>query len=170
MCTGIEIAVGAMLVGTAVQGVGSVMGGNAAKDSATRQAAVNEDNAKKAEAQAVDAVITAELPAQKAGEEAAVLKARQRIAFVAGNFDVTSGTPADIAAGTAARASEAESWARLEGARAAYGYRAQAEHYRAVGAANLADGDAAQTAGYLGAVGGVLSGLGHAGAAAKGRG
>ena len=152
MCTGLTIVAGISLLGTIIGTASKVAEAGAQSDALRKQATVDEENAARSELMSMDALRGAESSARDVLAQALPVRARQRIALGANNIDPTTGTPAAFQEGGAQQASTAANWARLEGARQAYGYHGNADNYRAVAGARRSDADSVQAAGYIGAV------------------
>jgi hypothetical protein len=92
---------------------------------ARAQAAIDDENKRLAEEQALQSERNAEFEAGKIREAGSRLQLRQRLAAVSQNVDPSSGSAAEAQIGSAEVTQEQVDVARLHGAWEAYGYRSQ---------------------------------------------
>jgi hypothetical protein len=124
---------------------------NAEADSQRTQAAIDEENKKLAEEQALQSERNAEFESGKIREAGSRLQSRQRLAAVSQNVDPSSGSAAEAQIGSAEVTQEQVDVARLRGAWEAYGYRSQGLQFGMVAAARRRAADNIETAGYISA-------------------
>lgn len=163
MCTGLTIVAGISLLGTIIGTASKVAEAGAQSDALKKQAAADDRSAHGAELMSMDALRGAEASSRDVLTQALAVRGKQRIAFAANNLDPTTGTAAAFQEGGAARATVAANWARLEGARQAYGYHGQSENFAAVASARRSDADSMLTGAYIGAVANLGMGIAQAG-------
>lgn len=158
MCDPVSIAIGATVAGTAVKAGSSIFGGLSAKKNAYANAAVAEQNAQYASAQAGDAI-------ERGSEEAAVhylrvgqLKGEQTAAMAANGIELGFGSPLEVVGSTAMLGEMDAATIRKNAKREAEGYRIQGFNYLNQAAGYRREGNAAAVSGYLNAAGSLLSG------------
>jgi hypothetical protein len=138
------LAAVAVLAATAVSAVGAISAGNAQKNAAGYNAAVDRNNSIQAQNAAdAQAVVQDQNTKAKLGA--------QKVAYAASGVDPNTGTPLDVMTNTATQG-------KLDALTLRYG--GQVQGLRNQSAATIAEyeGSQAQTAGYLGAAGSLLTG------------
>lgn len=134
----------ASLAGTGLSAVGAIQQGNAAKASADAQAALDTR-------QATMTTLQGEYQAQRQQDKINQVTGSQ-IAGISGSGVDISGSPSDVIASSAS-----EGALDVEAIR--YGAKANSQNLVYQGQVARQSGQSAQTAGYLGAAGGLLGGL-----------
>lgn len=163
MCVPLAAAAAvATIAAAAVSAYGAVQSGNAAKNQAEYQSAVDRNNQQTAEWQAKDALDRgAEAERQQRLKVQSALGS-QRAAMAANGVDLTSGSPLDILGDTAMYGELDALTIRSNAEREAYGYRAQSQNFGTSAQLTQMRGSAAQTAGAIGAGSTLLAGAGQA--------
>lgn len=127
----------------------AVAAGENAKEAADYNARVAENAAK-------DAAQRGAIAADEQRQKTRQMIARQNAALSAGGLDASTGTPLDIQTETAGMG-------ELDALRIVSNAQRQAAGYTAQAGLEQSRGDAARTAGYFGAAGSILGGVGSAG-------
>jgi hypothetical protein len=156
------VAIAATVVSAAVSAYGAVQQGNAAKNAAEYQSAVNRNNQQVAEWQAGDAIRRGEEAERQHRLRVAGVIGKQKSSMAANGVDLSSGSPLDIIGDTALFAELDALTIRSNAEREAYGYRVQSSNFAANSRLNLMQGSQAQTAGMIGAGATLLGGMGQA--------
>lgn len=151
MCEPTTLAI--LAAGTAV--VGGAQKALAATRAAREQAAIEESNAVIAERAATDAMARGAVAEGRARLRGGLLQGHQRAQYAAAGVDVSSGSPLDVVASTAATTELDAEIARNNAMREAWGYKEQAKKFR-----RKAQG--ALDAGTDQAIGSILGGIGGA--------
>lgn len=152
----------ATIAASAVSAYGAIQSGNAAKNQAEYQAAVDRDNQQRAEWQAKDALDRgAEAERQQRLKVQSALGS-QRAAMAANGVDLSSGSPLDILGDTAMYGEMDALTIRSNAEREAYGYRVQSQNFATNAQLSQMRGSSAQTAGAIGAGSTLLTGAGQA--------
>ncbi len=122
------------IAGLALTAAGTMQNVNAnnAAAAATEQQA--QENAKFAEAQAVNATRAGLIEEDRRRDETRAMLGRQRAALAANNVDMSTGTPLELLGDTAAIGEQDALTIRANAAREAWGYRAQGVNYKNEGA------------------------------------
>lgn len=152
--TGLAIALALTGAGTAVQTIGSIKAGNAAKRAgeasqraAESQAQILEYNAAVDELRARDAILRGQEEEQRFRSVVRGAIGTQRAEFAAGNIDVGFGSALDVQA-DAAKLGELDALTiRTNAAREAWGYQVSAEDFRRGAGVTRQEGVAAREAG-----------------------
>ncbi len=144
MCSPLAAVVVIGVIGTAVAAAGAIQAGQAAKKSAKAQEASLTRQAAEAEARGE------ELAARRA-EQTADQRSRARVSLAAAGVEVGTGTGAGVDRDIVALGTKEEDQIRKNAARQALGLREQ-------GAIVAFEGAQAQTAGFIGAAGTIISG------------
>lgn len=166
--------VGVSAVGIGLQAYGQHKAGESAKDSAVAAAKASESQAQLADFNADVAKIQAQDALDRGDQEANAFRSQvrgaigtQRTAQAASGIDVSFGTSVDVQADAAYLGKLDEMQIRSNATRAAWGYdvtslnyREQAKIARDTGQAQIAQGNAAATAGNIAAVGTIATGAG----------
>lgn len=147
------------VAGTLMGAAGAIQSGNAAKAAGDYNAQVAENNKIVAERQAADALARGQIAEDEQRRKTMAIKGAQRAALGASGVALDSGSPLDILGDTAAFGELDALTIRSNAEREAYGYRVQGMNFEAEAGLARAQGKAAQTAGYVGAGGTLLSGL-----------
>jgi hypothetical protein len=136
-------------IGSLTSAAGSISAGMAQANAAKFDQQVDANNARQAE-QAADAqaVVSQQTTDQKLGQ--------QKVAYGASGVDVNTGSPVDVMTSTAAQA-------RLDALNLRYGGRMTARSDLESGQLAAYQGSEAETAGFLGAAGTLLTGAGTVG-------
>jgi hypothetical protein len=164
--------IGSAIASTAVEvgghiaaGKANKRAGDAAQAAAEDQAGISDYNAQVAEQQATDAVAQGTTEEDRFRTQVRGMIGSQRTGFASNNVDVSSGSAVDVQA-DAAKLGELDALQiRTNAARAAWGYKVQAEDYRKqadvtrkTGVAQNAAAGAAATSQYFAAGGSLLTG------------
>tara|TARA_Y100000389_G_C17263944_1_gene414450 strand:+ start:280 stop:771 length:492 start_codon:yes stop_codon:yes gene_type:complete len=144
---GIEVAIGMMIVGTAVSAYGQYQSGKAQKAAYDYNAQIEERNAQIARDQAA-------YDAKQQEKKTRQIIASQRVAYAAGGF-TTAGTPLDTLRQSATEG-EMDRMAIL------YGGDVEAQNRKSQAELQRMQGRAAKTAGTYAAVGTAIGGFGNA--------
>lgn len=123
MCEPVTIGMAAVAL------VGGLMAADAQKQEGKFNAAVAENNQRMAVAQADDANRMAARESEQQSWRTRALIGQQRTAIAANNLDATLGTPAEILGETAMFGEVDQQTIRMNAARAAWGFNAQATNY-----------------------------------------
>jgi glucan-binding YG repeat protein len=118
------LAVGALVLGVA----GGVQQAQAQKAAGQAQEAQAKENAKAANVQAQNAVLTGQIEEDRRRQQTRRMLATQRTAFAANNVDMSSGSAADILGDTAAIGEQDALTIRANAAREAWGYKVDANN------------------------------------------
>lgn len=162
MCELATIAAAASVASAAMGAFGAIQQGQAAKNAAEYQAAVDRNNQQVAEWQAKDAVDRgAEAERQHRIKVAGVLGS-QKAAMAANGLDLSSGSPLDILGDTAMYGELDALTIRSNAEREAYGYRVRSQDFASSAQLAQMRGSSAATAGMIGAGATLLTGAGQA--------
>lgn len=157
MCT-LAAAIGLTAVSTAFSAMGQIQAGKAQQAQLNYQAAVDRNNAKIAEWQAVDAEKRGAEEERKRRVLTQQQIGTQRTSFAANGIDLGSDTVADVTADTAMIGELDALTIRNNYARDAWGYRVQGMNYQASAGLNTLAGKNAAKAGRTNAMGTILGG------------
>lgn len=155
------IAIGGAVLGTVVGAVGQIQEGQALKEQAAYQAAVARNNQILAERAAQDALDRGKIEEQRQRSATKQLQGRQRAVLAANGVVVDVGSALDITSDTAAIGELDALTIRSNAEREALGFRTQGMNFQAEADLAKAKGEAASQAGYMGAMGTLLSGGGQ---------
>jgi hypothetical protein len=144
MGVGDWIKLGLGIGGTALDVIGRLKAGEAAKE-------VNDFNAKVADAQAADALVRGQQDEARFRAGVRVLIGSQRAGFAGQNVDVTQGSPVHVQADAAFLGELDAQTIKNNAAREAWGYKIEAQNYRM-------GGDNAQSAARFGAAASAIGG------------
>lgn len=158
------ILAGAAIVGTIAKVKSDIDSSNAHADAARAQAAIDDENERLANEQALQSERNAEFEAGKIREAGSRLGSKQRLAAVSQNVDPSSGSAAEAQIGSAEVTQEQVDVAKLHGAWEAYGYRSQGMQFGMNAAAHRRAADNYDSALPFTIVGDVATGVGNAGA------
>jgi hypothetical protein len=150
------------LAGTALGAVGQIQQGQATAAASRYNAKVAKMNADISERQARDALERGKLEEQKKRTQVQQVLGRQKAAMAANGVDLGFGSPLDTLVDTATMGEIDALTIRSNSAREAYDYRVRAANGQAQANLDNMNADAAETAGYLGAAGTLLTGAGSA--------
>jgi len=139
------LAVGALVLGVA----GGVQQAQAQKAAGNAQEAQAKENAKAADVQARNAVLTGQIDEDRRRQQTRRMLATQRATFAANNVDMSSGSAADILGDTAAIGEQDALLLRANAAREAWGFKVDANNYGNQGRMAKAAGKNAATGTYL---------------------
>lgn len=115
-------------VSTALTVAAGVQQAKAATAAGDAQAAQAKENAKAANVQAQNAVLTGQVEEDRRRQQTRAMLARQRTAIAANNVDMSSGSAADILGDTAAIGEQDALMIRANAAREAWGYKVDANN------------------------------------------
>lgn len=118
------LAVGALVLGAAA----GVQQAQAYKAEGKVQEAQAKENAKAANVQAQNSVLTGQIEEDRRRQQTRAMLARQRTAIAANNVDMSSGSAADILGDTAAIGEQDALMIRANAAREAWGYKVDANN------------------------------------------
>lgn len=152
------LTIGSTLMGAA----GQIQQGQAANAAAQYNAQVAEMNATLSDRRAKDAIERGAQEEQRKRHEVAKIKGQQIAGMAANGVDLTFGSPLDTIVDTAILGELDALTIRQNTYREEYDHRVDGMNQRAGATLQRAQGKAAQTAGYLGAAGTVLTGAGKA--------
>lgn len=153
------VAMGAAAAGSAVSAVGSIKQGNAAYQAGYYQAAVSDNNAKIAEAQAGEAIRQGDVEQERIRREVAQTTGQQRAILAGLGQALNVGTAAQITADTAQAGALDVATIRRNAEREALGFHIDAQNFRSDAQLQRMGASSARTAGYYGAAGSLLSGV-----------
>jgi len=142
------------IVATVAAVAGTAMGAYSAVSSAQNAKAAADYNAQVEQNAALDAQQRGAVAAVEHDQQTRQLIARQNAAMSAGGLDTASGTPLDILTGTAGMG-------KLDSLRILNNAQRTADGFQAQAGLDLYKGNAAGTAGYYGAAGTILGGVGN---------
>lgn len=145
------------MAGAGLQAVSSISGGVAASNAANYQAAVARNNATIAQQNAVRAEQAGAAAAENESRKGASKVAKIKVAQAASGVDVNTGTAVDVQAGQRETNQLDTETVFQNSMLHAYGYRTQAQNFESEARLDEMKGEAAKTAGYLGAAGSLLS-------------
>lgn len=160
--TAAYVSIGSALASAAVGTFGAIQQGNAAKNAAEYQAAVDRNNQQVAAWQAADALERGQEAERQQRLRAQSALGSQKAAMAANGLDLTSGSPLDILGDTAMYGELDALTIRSNAEREAYGYRVQSQNFSTNAQLSQMRGSAAQTAGMIGAGSTLLTGAGQA--------
>lgn len=143
--------------GAVASAVGDIEGGIAKKNAAGYQATVAENNAVTANRNAAYASAAGQQRSEAVGERNAQVAGRIRATQGASGVDVNSGSNVDVQAGQRQAGQLDVLTTENDALLQAYGYRTQATNFKAQADLDKMEGDQAETAGYFGAGGDLLS-------------
>lgn len=150
------------LMPTVVGAAGQIQQGRAAAQAAEYNAKVQDMNAKIADRRARDAIERGQAEEQRKRMEVSRLQGQQKAAMAANGVDLTFGSPLDMIVDTAVLGELDALTIRSNAYREAYDHQVDRANRRAGAAMSRMEGEASRTAGYLGAMGTVLTGGGKA--------
>lgn len=150
------------LAGTAMSAVGSIQQGQAASAAGKYNAKVAEMNAQINERRARDAIERGKGEEQKKRIQNQQIIGRQKAAMAANGVDVSFGSPLDTLVDTATLGEVDALTIRSNSYREAYDYKVEGSNQRAKAQLDRMNAKSAETAGYLGAAGTLLTGTSSA--------
>ena len=153
-----DLVTALMIGSTVVGGAAQIQAGNAQAAASRYNAQVAEMNAKLADRSARDAIERGQIEEQNKRREVASIQGRQQAAMAANGVDLTFGSPLDTIVDTAMLGEIDALTIRRNAAREAYDYKVQGVNYRSDATLSRMNASAAQTGGYMGALGTVLGG------------
>lgn len=153
-----DLVTGLMVASTAIGAAGQIQTGRAQNAAAQYQAQVATINAGFAEKRAADALARGREEEARVRREGAQLQGQQTAQMAAAGLDLGFGSPLDVLIDTATGIELDALRTRRNAALEAEDFDRQAWNYRADAGMSRAEGKNAQTAGYIGAAGSILSG------------
>lgn len=153
-----DIAMALTLASTAIGAVGQIQSANAQASASRYNAQVQEMNATLADRRAKDAIERGAAEEQRKRQQVAQLKGQQQVAMAANGVDLAFGSPLDTIVDTAVLGELDALTIRSNAYRESYDYKVQGVNARAGATMSRMSADAAQTGGYIGALGTVLGG------------
>lgn len=166
MCTGLEIpaaiAIGSSLAGAGASVYGGIAGSDAQRKAGKARQAAADRQAGVAEDAAIDAIARGEQEVGQVRREASDVISAQRVAYAGAGVDISSGTVADVIASTRAKAELDALKVKQNAARAAWGFKQEAENLRRGGVYERQAADNEATGTLLTGVAGGVEGVGRA--------
>ena len=150
-------------IGTGVSAMGQMQQASAAKASADYQAKVAAGNAQLASQNAAMASASGEAQAAISEQKTRAEVGTELAAQGSSGVDINSSTASAVRASQDMTGQLDAQTIRSNAARQAYGYETQSTNYENQSSADTSQGQNAQTAGYVGAGGSLLSGVGNEG-------
>lgn len=157
-----DLAMALTLGSTLLGAAGAVQQAQSTAAANRYNAQVQEMNAKLAERRAKDAIERGAAEEQRKRQQVSQIQGQQRAAMAANGVDLTFGSPLDTLVDTAAMGELDALTIRTNAYREAYDYRVDAVNKRAGAQLSRLQANAAETGGYLDAMGTVLTGAGKA--------
>lgn len=153
MCEPATITMAAIAIG------GSLVQADAQRKEGKANAAIAENNARLAQAQADDANAMGTRESEQAAWRTRSLIGQQRAAIAANNLDPTLGTPSELLGESAMFGEVDQQTIRMNAARNAWGFNAQATNYQNQSTLSRWGGNAKSTATILGGLSSAVGGM-----------
>lgn len=155
MCVGPELLSG---LGAVFGAVSSISQGKAQSDAYSAQAKAAEQNAATASKQAEISAQAGAQEEQRVRNRTAQIAGQQKAGLSASGLDIATGSPLDILTETSTQGNIDALATRRNAAQQTWGYQAEQTNYQNQASSARASASNAQTAGYMGAVGSLLTG------------